>query len=197
MAATENPGSPARRANYPAVSRARAARARAVVLAEGVAGAEEKVALTLARLADRYPDDADRLRAASESLGQQAARKRQWARDHLRVTAQHPDTARVPPPGPMSPPSVSGAVVGTAARRMEARAQRLMVVRERDRIATEIQDRIVRRIFAAGFALQSAAGLASQPDVRSRIDTAAAELDQALHEIREVVFGLGENPHRW
>jgi len=197
MAATENPGFQGWQANHGAMSRARAARARAVALAEGAAAIEEKVALILAQLADRYPDDADRLRAASQSLDRQAARRRQWARDSLHLIAQRPAAAQVPPPGPMSSPPTGGAVVVTAIRGLEARAQHVTMVRERDRIATEIQDRIVGRIFAAGLALQSAAGLASQPAVRSRIDTAAAELDEALHEIREVVFGLGENPHRW
>jgi signal transduction histidine kinase len=180
--------------NHSAMSRAQAARAQAVVVAERTAATEEQIAVTLTRLADRYPCDAGRLRAASESAGQRAASKRQWARDH-RVTAPHPVTARAPSPSRGPSPPGTGPVMTTAMSRLEA-LQETTLAAERDRIAAELQDRITRRIFAASLALQSAAGLTGQPSVRRRIDGATAELDQVLREIREAVFGLSPGAAR-
>jgi uncharacterized coiled-coil DUF342 family protein len=50
--------------------------------AETTADVEEKVAATLARLAEQRQHDADRLRAKSEAASRQAERERQWAAEH-------------------------------------------------------------------------------------------------------------------
>jgi hypothetical protein len=62
-----------------AVSRAAQIRRRLIIVAEAVAESEEQVAATLARIADRRPHDAARLRAKSEVAAQTAARERRWA----------------------------------------------------------------------------------------------------------------------
>jgi ABC-type transporter Mla subunit MlaD len=50
--------------------------------AEEVAATEDDVADTLDHLAEGRPQDAARLQAKSASARDQAARERQWARDH-------------------------------------------------------------------------------------------------------------------
>lgn len=64
------------------------------------------------------------------------------------------------------------------------------VLAERDRMARDLHDRVIQRIFAAGMALQSTATVASQPEVSARIDAIIGELDISIEEIREAIFTL-------
>ena len=73
-------------------------------------------------------------------------------------------------------------------------ASDLSVVAVRDLIAARLQSEAVRRIFAAGLTLQSAAGLTDAPEVRRRIEAAIGELDQAIRDVRAAVFDAGLGP---
>jgi hypothetical protein len=75
---------------------------------------------------------------------------------------------------------------GTAA---PAHADDLSIIGERDRIATQLQDTVIRRIFAAGLILQSAAELITNPEVRWRIEAAVSELDEVFRGTRNVRKG--------
>ncbi len=68
-----------------------------------------------------------------------------------------------------------------------------IVVRERDRIAAQLQDTVVRRVFSVALTLHGAAGLTTEPEVRRRVEAAIEELDHVVREVREVVFAVG--PH--
>jgi hypothetical protein len=57
-------------------------RSRVVMTARAVAATEERLAKTLARLADDRPARAGHLRAMSEAAKAQAAHNRQWADAH-------------------------------------------------------------------------------------------------------------------
>jgi two-component system, NarL family, sensor histidine kinase DevS len=70
----------------------------------------------------------------------------------------------------------------------------LIVQRDRDRIAAGLQDQVIQRIFAAGLTLQGAASVASDPQVRHRIEQAIADLDHVVQIIRDTMFGLD---HPW
>ncbi len=74
--------------------------------------------------------------------------------------------------------------------RLQGRLRDLTVIEDRDRIAADLQDKVIQRIFTAGMALQSAESLATQQEVRQRLGTAIAELDHAVHTLRDAVFGL-------
>lgn len=139
-------------------SRARAARDRAVLAARAAADAHDEAAAIMDRLADLQPGDAARLRSLSASARARAARRRQRPEDDLPR----------PVPGADDPA--------------------MIVLGERDRIGAELHDTVVRRVFAVGLILQSAAGLTKQQEVRSRIDEAVDELDDVVHEIRQAVF---------
>lgn len=76
-----------------------------------------------------------------------------------------------------------------AARAQRDRA-RLALLEERDRIARDMHDNVVQRLFATGLSLQSAAPLAQHPVVRSRVLEAVDALDAAIKEIREAIFEL-------
>jgi hypothetical protein len=56
--------------------------ARTVEAAEEVAATEEDLAGTMERMAKNQPHRAEHLRTLGESARKQAARERQWAKDH-------------------------------------------------------------------------------------------------------------------
>ncbi len=72
----------------------------------------------------------------------------------------------------------------------------LIAAAERDRIAGQLLDGIVRRVFAAGLALEGAAGLTREFEVRRKIEVAVGELDQVVREVREAVFSTGRHGAR-
>ena len=70
----------------------------------------------------------------------------------------------------------------------------LTVVADRDRIAAELRDNVVQRIFTAGLRLQSAASQTSRGDVRGKIEASVDELDQTVRMLRDAIFGLEQRP---
>ncbi len=80
--------------------------------------------------------------------------------------------------------------------RLQDRLRELSVMEDRDRIAAELRDNIIQRIFAAGLSLQGAADLTSDAAVRRRVGTSIDELDHVVRMLRETVFGLGHRPRR-
>jgi signal transduction histidine kinase len=85
------------------------------------------------------------------------------------------------------------AIVAARAQRDGAR---LALLEERDRIARDMHDNVVQRLFATGLSLQSAAPLAQHPVVRARLLEAVDALDSAIKEIRQAIFELHTvDPH--
>lgn len=68
--------------------------------------------------------------------------------------------------------------------------ERLALVEDRERIARDLHDKVIQRLFATGLGLQSAAGRADAGPVRDRIHNAIDDLDQAIREIRTSIFAL-------
>ncbi len=66
---------------------------------------------------------------------------------------------------------------------------------ERVRVARDLHDRVVQRLFATSLALQATATLSADEHIVARIERAIAELDEAIREIRTVVFALQRGPH--
>ncbi|WSG48229.1 GAF domain-containing protein [Dactylosporangium sp. NBC_01737] len=84
---------------------------------------------------------------------------------------------------------------GQAALALErARAQdereMLAVVGDRERIARDLHDVVIQRLFAAGMQLQGATRLSGQPDVQQRIDRVVNDLDTTIRDIRGAIFEL-------
>ena len=76
------------------------------------------------------------------------------------------------------------------AARLQARLTELTVTRDRDRIAADLQDKVIQQISAAGMNLAGTAMLSTEPEVRKRILASADHLDQVLRLTRDAVFGL-------
>lgn len=70
-----------------------------------------------------------------------------------------------------------------------ARAQQ-EVLAERDRMARDLHDSVIQRLFAAGMALQGTASLRGGAEVAARVDAVVHELDISIREIREAIFTL-------
>jgi len=76
--------------------------------------------------------------------------------------------------------------------RLHARVQELALAGERERIARDLHDTIIQRLFATGLSLQGAAGLVrSDPETASRrVNGAIDDLDLTVKHIRSAIFGL-------
>ena len=74
------------------------------------------------------------------------------------------------------------------------RAQRdravMALLDDRDRIARDMHDHVIQRLFATGLSLQSASRLATHPVVQPRIEDAVDDIDAAIKEIRQAIYQL-------
>jgi signal transduction histidine kinase len=79
-----------------------------------------------------------------------------------------------------------------ALERARAQEERelLVVLEDRERIARDLHDVVIQRLFATGLQLQRAAPLAVRPEVTSRINSAVDDLDSTIRDIRRAIFEL-------
>ena len=75
----------------------------------------------------------------------------------------------------------------SAARRDQ---QRLALYEDRDRIARDLHDLVIQRLFAVGLSLQTAMRLDGAA-LRARLDAAVDDLDATIRDIRRTIFALG------
>ncbi|MEU8210761.1 GAF domain-containing sensor histidine kinase [Micromonospora sp. NPDC049044] len=88
-----------------------------------------------------------------------------------------------------------GSFAGQAALAMErARGQEerelLVVLEDRERIARDLHDVVIQRLFATGLQLQSTAPMMGRPEVAKRINAAVDDLDATIRDIRRTIFEL-------
>ncbi len=72
--------------------------------------------------------------------------------------------------------------------------ERLAVYEDRDRIARDLHDLVIQRLFATGMMLEGAARKAVVPEVREGVGKAVDELDVTIQEIRTAIFALQQGP---
>ncbi|MGY1781966.1 GAF domain-containing protein [Geodermatophilus sp. SYSU D01036] len=82
----------------------------------------------------------------------------------------------------------AAAALDTAARQRQAR--RIDVYEDRDRIARDLHDHVIQRVFATGLGLQAALPRAADPALRSRLTEAIRSLDDIVKDIRTTIFDL-------
>lgn len=75
-------------------------------------------------------------------------------------------------------------------RAMQAINDALLLAEERDRIARDLHDTVIQRLFAVGLSLQAALHTDDSGRVRERLHSAIDELDVTVREVRTVIFGL-------
>ena len=74
--------------------------------------------------------------------------------------------------------------------RLHSRVREMVLVEDRERIARDLHDTVIQRLFAAGLTLQGAARLSERPEVVDRIAQVVEDLDVTIRHIRTAIFGL-------
>jgi signal transduction histidine kinase len=69
-------------------------------------------------------------------------------------------------------------------------AERLTVFEDRDRIARDLHDLAIQRLFATGMTLEGASRLIGDPQVAARVVRAVDDLDETIKVIRSTIFAL-------
>ncbi len=69
-------------------------------------------------------------------------------------------------------------------------AERVAVFEDRDRIARDLHDLVIQRLYATGMSLQGAVSLIGSGEVSQRVSLAVDELDETIREIRSSIFAL-------
>ena len=72
----------------------------------------------------------------------------------------------------------------------QRRMHELEVISERDRIARDLHDHVIQRLFAVGLTLQGAIPRARAPEVQQRLADIVDELQNVIQEIRTTIFDL-------
>jgi signal transduction histidine kinase len=83
-------------------------------------------------------------------------------------------------------------VLELAERRRDA--ERLSMLEDRDRIAKDLHDLVIQRLFATGISLSGAARLTTRPEVAGRIQHTIDDLDDTIRQIRSTIFALQAPP---
>lgn len=72
----------------------------------------------------------------------------------------------------------------------QRRMRELDILADRDRIARDLHDHVIQRLFAIGLTLQSAVLRAEVPEVRQHLSTVINDLQEVVEEIRTSIFDL-------
>jgi len=73
-------------------------------------------------------------------------------------------------------------------------AERLAVFEDRDRIARDLHDLVIQRLFATGMQLDSVGRLIDRPEAAQRVRSAVDDLDATIKEIRSTIYALHAEP---
>jgi signal transduction histidine kinase len=69
-------------------------------------------------------------------------------------------------------------------------AERVAVFEDRDRIARDLHDLVIQRLYATGMSLQGTVPLVGSAEATRRVSTAVDALDETIREIRSSIFAL-------
>ncbi|WP_433714854.1 GAF domain-containing protein [Nocardia sp. CA-084685] len=72
----------------------------------------------------------------------------------------------------------------------QRRMRELDILADRDRIARDLHDHVIQRLFAIGLTVQSAVPRAEVPEVRQHLSTVINDLQEVVQEIRTSIFDL-------
>ncbi|UVJ41262.1 GAF domain-containing sensor histidine kinase [Arthrobacter sp. CJ23] len=104
---------------------------------------------------------------------------------------------RAPGKGPFPRTDVDmGAVFGSHVAlaleldRIHRLREQLVVFTDRDRIARDLHDVVIQRLFAAGLSIQSLRRFTTGESALSRIDAVTQELDETIRDLRNTIYSL-------
>ena len=69
-------------------------------------------------------------------------------------------------------------------------AEQVTVLQDRERIARDLHDLVIQRLYATGMSLQGAMPLIIRPEAADRVSRAVDALDETIGEIRSAIFAL-------
>ena len=75
--------------------------------------------------------------------------------------------------------------------RLHERAQVAAVYEDRDRLARDLHDTVIQRLFAVGLSLQSLAGGAAPEGIVDRLKSVVSDIDDTIRQIRSSIYSLG------
>jgi signal transduction histidine kinase len=87
----------------------------------------------------------------------------------------------------------AGIALELAARRADA--ERLSLFEDRDRIARDLHDLVIQRLYATGMSLEGTMPMITRPEVKSRISSAVDAMDDTIKDIRATIFALQARDH--
>ena len=85
----------------------------------------------------------------------------------------------------------AGLVIDQATLRSHVRE--LTLSEERERLARDLHDTVIQRLFGVGLALQMSLSSVLDDNVRARINNVLDELDTTIHEIRTTIFEIDQD----
>ncbi len=68
--------------------------------------------------------------------------------------------------------------------------ERFAVFEDRDRIARDLHDLVIQRLYATGMSLEGTAALLTEPEPAGRVSKAVDALDETIKQIRSAIFAL-------
>jgi len=100
--------------------------------------------------------------------------------------------------GPPLPPAAVSVVASFAAQAAvalelaarRADAEQLSVLEDRDRIARDLHDLVIQRLYATGMSLEGTVPMATRREVADRIRGAVDAMDDTIKDIRATIFAL-------
>ncbi len=112
------------------------------------------------------------------------------------VVARHPGRGRLTPDDAANLESFAdqAALVLESGRAQQER-RRLGLIEDRERIAKELHDGVIQSLFAVGMGLQGTAAMMTDARVADRLQEAIGEIDRAIGDLRNYIFGLRSHAH--
>ena len=77
--------------------------------------------------------------------------------------------------------------------RLHSRVQEAAVFEERGRLARDLHDTVIQRLFAIGLSLQSLAGNPSASSISDRLKSMISDIDDTIRQVRTSIFELGSD----
>ena len=87
------------------------------------------------------------------------------------------------------------ATIALELARKQRETEKLSLFRDRDRIARDLHDLVIQRLFATGMQLESSLRYMTRPEAVENVQQAVDDLDKTIKEIRSTIYALQRPEH--